>query len=200
MTPLDTFMHTFGEWLLLHESVIKAHVPHGKQELKTSCGAAALKIVFQYFKVGPQSESEIRRLVKTSYSGTRTQNIIAACKKFGLKTKARYNMDRHELEAWLDKKKPVIVCLQAWGTPKDYKNKTSGHYVVAIGYDEKYVYFQDPLMKEKVRGHIPWDEFIKRWRDADADGNPRTRYGIAIWKDGPQTRASEVVKKSKKIK
>lgn len=186
---------------MLREGAIKAHVPTGNQEKEFSCGAAALKVVFQYFKVGPHSEAEIRKLVKSKpNTGTRTQNIIAACKKYGLKTKARYNMDRHELEAWLDKKKPVIVCLQAWGTPERYKSKTSGHYVVAIGYDEKNVYFQDPLMKDKVRGHIPWDEFIKRWRDSDADGNLRTRYGIAIWKDGVQTRASEVVKKSKKIK
>jgi ABC-type bacteriocin/lantibiotic exporter with double-glycine peptidase domain len=92
-------MQTFREWLMLREDVIKAHVPTGSQERMFSCGAAALKLVFQYFKVGPQSEAEIRKLVKSSANtGTRTQNIIAACREHGLKTKARYNMDRHELE------------------------------------------------------------------------------------------------------
>lgn len=185
---------------MLLEDAIKAHVPSTGQELTFSCGAAALLAVFKYFKVGPQTESQVRKLVKSHpANGTRTQNIIAACKKHGLRTKARYNMDRHELEAWLDKKKPVIVCLQAWGKDKQYKEKASGHYVVAIGYDEKNVYFQDPLIYEKSRGHIPWDEFIRRWRDVDASGSNRTRYGIAIWKDGFQKRASEVIKKSKKI-
>lgn len=193
-------MHTFGEWLMLLETAIKTHLPKGGQEKKHSCGAAALLAVFKYFKVGPQTEREVRKLVKSSPdAGTRTQDIIAGCKKYGLRTKARYNMDRHELESWLNKKKPVLLCLQAWGKNKDYKNKTSGHYVVAIGYDEKNVYFEDPFIYEKSRGHIAWDEFIKRWRDADMHGNLRTRYGIAIWKDGFQTRASEVVKKSKKI-
>lgn len=185
---------------MLLETAIKTHVPTGGQERKFSCGAAALLVIFKYFKVGPQDEAAIRKLVKSHpKAGTRTQDIIAACKKYGLKTKVRYNMDRHELEGWLDKKKPVIVCLQAWGEHHEYKDKASGHYVVAIGYDEKNVYFQDPLIYEKSRGHIPWNEFIRRWRDKDVDGNPRVRYGISIWKDGVQTRASEVVKKSKKI-
>jgi len=48
----------------------------------------------------------------------------------------------------LKAKIPVILLLQAW---KDEDDSTpyavdfdDGHYVVAIGYDQQYIYFEDP--------------------------------------------------------
>jgi uncharacterized protein len=190
-------MMTFSQWMMLREGTVKTHVPTVRQETDYSCGAAALMAVFKYFRVGPKTEEEIRKLLDTnSEDGTRTKNIIKVARKFGLETKAKYNMDPHDLKKWLDEEKPIIVCLQAWGKKKHYKTKDSGHYVVAIGYDKNNVYFQDPSLT-KTRGHIPWKEFIKRWHDKDASGD-RDRYGIAVWKEGGR-KQKEVIKRSKRI-
>ncbi len=189
---------SFREWLLLREGVIKTPVPRKTQDTGFSCGASALRSVLHYFGI-EKSEEEIRKVADTNEKdGTRTKNIIKAARHYGLETKAKYNMDEQDLKDWLDEKKPVIVCFQAWGSPKHYKTKDSGHYAVVIGYDEKNVYFQDPSIKEKARGYLSWKAFIKRWHDKDANG-PRDRYGIAFWKENARKK-KETLKRGKKIK
>lgn len=190
---------SFHKWLVLREGVIKTPVPPKPQELSFSCGAGALRSVLHYFNI-KKTEEEVRKVAKTNEDdGTRTQNLIKAARHFGLETKAKYNMDEQNLKDWLDEKKPVIICFQAWGNKKQYKDKKSGHYAVVIGYDEENVYLQDPAIHTKHRGHIPWKEFIKRWHDVDAGGDERDRYGIAMWKKGGRKK-KEVVKRSQKIK
>jgi predicted double-glycine peptidase len=191
-------MMSFREWLVIREGVIKTPVPPKPQEESSSCGAGALRSVLHYFGIN-KTEEEIRKVAKTNEEGTRTKNLIKAARHFGLETKAKYNMDEQDLKDWLDEKKPVIVCFQAWGHKKYYKTKESGHYAVVIGYDEDNVYFQDPNIKTKSRGHLPWKEFVKRWHDKDSDTSDRDRYGIAMWKPGARKK-KEVVKRSKKIK
>ena len=193
-------METFQDWLLLYEGSIKTHVPTVRQEEKFSCGASVVKALFEYFKVSCHSEKQLINLLKTNErDGTRTINIIKICREYGLKTKARYNMTFEELKKYLDSKKPVITCIQAWGNKKKYKDKKSGHYVIAIGYDKDNVYFQDPSTGKGMRGYIPWNELRERWKDMDTNGGDRTRYGIVVWKEGGIKKA-EIVNKSVKIK
>ena len=191
-------MMSFREWLVIREGVIKTPVPPKPQECEFSCGAGALRSVLHYFGIN-KTEEEIRKVAGTNESdGTRTENLIKAARTFGLRTKAKYNMDEQDLKDWLDEEKPVIICFQAWGPKKKYKNKESGHYAVAIGYDKKNLYLQDPKIRTKARGHLSWKEFIKRWHDKDSEGD-RDRYGIAMWKPGANKK-KELVKRSKKIK
>lgn len=185
-------MKSFKEWLIIREG-IKVQVPLKKQELKFSCGAGALRSVLHYFNI-KKTEKEVRKMVKTTKNGTKTQNIIKAARDLGLKTKTKYNMDEKNLKTWLDKKIPVIVCFQAWGAKKYYKSQESGHYAVAIGYDKKHVYFQDPSL-EDIRGHLTWNDFMKRWHDIGRDS-----YGIAVWKENPHQKNKEIVNSSMKIK
>lgn len=187
---------SFRQWVLLREGVIKTPVPKKSQEFTFSCGASALRSVLHYFNIN-KTEEEIRKIAKTNKQyGTTTKNLIKAAKYFGLKAKQQYNMREDELKSYLDEKKPVIVCFQAWGDKKYYKTKESGHYAVVIGYDENKVYFQDPLIKEKIRGHLSWEKFIKRWHDV---GN-HDRYGIILWKEKSRKNKKEIIKRSKEIK
>lgn len=185
--------------MMLREGVIKAQVPPKPQELTFSCGAGALRSILHYYGID-KTEEEIRKIAKTNENGTKTKNLIKAARHYGLETKAKYNMDEQDLKDWLDEKKPVIVCFQAWGSKKYYKTKDSGHYAVVIGYDDENVYFQDPQIQEKSRGHISWKEFIKRWHDkesSDSDSE-RDRYGILMWKNRAR-KNKEILKRSKKI-
>jgi predicted double-glycine peptidase len=52
--------------------------------------------------------------------------------------------------------RPVIVQIQAWGDEgTDYTNDfDDGHYVVAIGFDENYLYFEDPWIIGNI-AYIP---------------------------------------------
>ena len=52
--------------------------------------------------------------------------------------------------------RPVILLMQAWSDPiVDYTNDfDDGHYVVAIGYDLNYIYFEDPWILGNI-AYIP---------------------------------------------
>src|SRR3990167_11125340 len=171
----------FKAWLLEQENPIKIALPAVHQSSNYDCGAASLRSIASYFGFGPETEQQFIKAVKaTKDNGTEPKNLIRAAKSFGLKVLAKENMSIQELIAMLDKGKPVICDIQAWGEPKEYKTKNSGHYVVAIGYDDKHIYFEDPSMKV-TRGKLTYDDFIRRWHDKDINGKPFKRLGIVVW-------------------
>ncbi len=199
-------MSSFRLWLEEEEGFepengphIKVHLPAVRQSHNYDCGAAALRSVAEHFKVGPEKEADFIKACKTSKkNGTRPGDIIRVAQQFGLNTRAKSGMTFKELRSVLDMHRPVICCIQAYGEEKDYKKLNSGHYVVAIGYDGGYVYFEDPSMKGS-RGMLPYKEFAKRWHDKEADGTVYHRWGVAIWKPSDEETDREHVPQEKKI-
>lgn len=56
----------------------------------------------------------------------------------------------------------------------------SGHYVVVIGYDGGYLYFEDPWILGSI-AYIPKGEFLERWHDyVHADGRRVQNLGIVV--------------------
>ena len=72
----------------------------------------------------------------------------------------------------------MIILLQAWNQTEkrpDYTNTNDyGHYVVAVGYDKKRIYFEDPAVFSTV--YLTYKEFEKRWHADDVE----TLYNFAI--------------------
>ena len=172
-----------GTFSKIPEGAIKTPIPKVKQKTCFSCGSAALHSICVYWGVGPKSEYDyIKHLQTDEAFGTLPNKIIKFAKSKGLIVEAKHEMTIHELISFLDGGKPVIVLLQAWGNLKKYKGCYSGHYVVAIGYDDTKIYFEDPLLHGQ-RGYLTKKQFCERWIDYDALGNYYYRYGIAIWKE-----------------
>lgn len=89
-----------------------------------------------------------------------------------------------DIEKLIAKQTPVIVDIQAW---KDSDNKAAwkndwidGHYVVAVGYDSKNLYFEDPSLMESI-GSITQSEFLDRWHDykGSDDYDPETSVTVS---------------------
>lgn len=173
-----------AEYKLIPENAIKINLPNVQQSTWFSCGPACVQSVMAYFGVGPDEQDEyVERLKAEPYGGTAPNDIVNFCKEYGLSVKLVKNMKIEALVNFLEKGRPVICAIQAYGTKKDYKNWIKGHYVVAIGYDKKHIYFEDPLITGK-RAFVPIDEFIDRWHDYDKHGNEYQNLGIVIWKRG----------------
>ncbi len=70
------------------------------------------------------------------------------------------------LENSLDQKRPVIVLIQAWKDDDDPipypSNFDNGHYVVAIGYDRDYIYFEDPWIHGSLT-YMSRSDLYDRW-------------------------------------
>lgn len=177
------------------KNVIKIPVPNVQQTTKFSCGAAVTQSVCCYFGVGPDEQNEyMERLHAVPDGGIAPTDIVKFCKDYGLCADAIENMTTEQLIEYIEKGRPVICAMQAYGTKKEYKNWSSGHYVVAIGYDKKNIYFEDPMSTGR-RVFLAIDEFAERWHDYDKHNKEYNHLGIVIWKRG----CTSVLHEAKKL-
>lgn len=195
--------YAFATWLIVEKremlDKIRVPVPSVRQTTKYSCGAAALRAIFQYYEVGPKEEQKFIDMMNTNHrDGTRPSHIVTTAREYGLCVKQRHNLTIRKLKNILNQHRPVICPIQAYGSERAYKKRQSGHYVVAIGYDKENIFFEDPVLKGK-RGVLSYKDFDERWHDKDADGKEYDHYGIVIWKDDGGERDSEYLTKGKKI-
>jgi predicted double-glycine peptidase len=172
---------------------IHLNLPALTQAANYTCGAVALESICRYFNVGPLTETDFARLLQSDpENGTPPDHIGVVARSFGLEVESRSGMTLDDLTQALDDGSPVIVAIQAWGTPEFYPANWSGHYVVAIGYDAEHVYFMDPEL-EDARGYLTREDFDQRWHDEDGQGNVYDHFGMVFSK--PET-AEEIFAES----
>jgi predicted double-glycine peptidase len=189
----------FRVWLEQHKPKILIPIQTAKQSHDYDCGSAALRAICEYYKVGPEDQAEFIKACDTGKEkGTHPEDLVKAARSFGLNAGIAHNMNLEQLFHLLDQEIPVICAVQAWGNKHDYHKLDDGHYVVAIGYDDENVYFEDPSMKAS-RGYIPFQEFMRRWNDIEY-GKDKTEHhlGIAVWQNKNDVDA-EPMKQAKKI-
>jgi predicted double-glycine peptidase len=99
-------------------------------------------------------------MTKATYDyGASIHEILRVAREFGLKADHHFNMTFDDLTGYLNRNVPVIVLIQAWiDDDEGYINWNDiwedGHYVVAIGYDNMYIYIEDPSILGGI-GYIP---------------------------------------------
>jgi predicted double-glycine peptidase len=167
--------------------VIRIPVPNTFQQTDYTCGPASLRAVCEYFGVGPRTEREIKADMGMPRTGADPGHLMQALVKYGLEFQPYYPMSIRQLKRSVDRRRPVILMLQAWGETTDYEWRPSykyiwrdGHWVVAIGYDTSGMYFEDPSIRN-ARGFIPFAELMERWHDWGANYEHMYYYGISAW-------------------
>lgn len=171
---------------------IRIPVPDTLQQTDFTCGASSLQAVCKYYGVGPDEEPEFVKDMGMPRTGSDPEHIIRAVEKYRLRYQEFYPMSQARLKACLDRMRPVILMLQAWGTTEgEYTRRTyrtiyeDGHWVVAIGYDRRGFYFEDPSIRA-ARGFLSYDELDVRWHDYGPRYELMDHYGVAVWKPGVQ--------------
>ncbi|HTW96438.1 MAG TPA: cysteine peptidase family C39 domain-containing protein [Candidatus Methylomirabilis sp.] len=131
------------------------------------CGAKATEAVLAYYGQDVDEQTVMKMAGTTSRYGTPLKGIERTLRHFGLKLESK-KMTIRVLKKYLDREIPVIILLQAW--PANLKQKIDwknwwqdGHYVVAIGYDKKKIYFEDPMCN--MRTYLTFKELQDRWHD-----------------------------------
>jgi ABC-type bacteriocin/lantibiotic exporter with double-glycine peptidase domain len=132
------------------------------------CGPASLKIVLDYYGM-EKTETELAKLCRQDKNlGVDDEKIKKAAESLGFKVKIKNNSNFKDIENWLDKNVPVIV---NWFTKgrQDYSESevADGHYSVAVGLDEEYIYLQDPEIG-KIR-KLKRDDFMRVWFDFEGE-------------------------------
>lgn len=183
-----------GNWKVIRQTgksdVKVLNLPDVRQATPYTCGVSALQAVLFYYGIQYREGTLAEYAGTTAEEGTPPDGIEKAVKKINgenntkLTTEVKQNADISDVEKLIDAETPVIVNLQAW---KDADNKAAwkndwidGHYVVAIGYDSKNLYFEDPSLMGSV-GSIPQSEFLNRWHDYKGTGayDPKTSVTVS---------------------
>ena len=148
------------------------------------CGPASLKTILDYYGIN-KTEEELAKLTGKDDSGVDDIRLVKAATYLGFNTEVKNESTFADIESWLKKGVPVIVDWFTRGRA-DYPSSevADGHYSVAVGLDEEYIYLQDPEIGEMRK--ILRDDFLKVWFDFKGD-NPKpeeliARQLIAIYK------------------
>lgn len=128
------------------------------------CGPANLKIVFDYYGI-EKSEAEIARMCNVDKSlGTDDKILKRVAEGLGFNVEIKNNSTFGNIQNWLDKKVPVIVNWFTRGRA-DYEDSevADGHYSVAVGLDDEFIYLQDPEIGGLRK--LTRDDFLRVWFD-----------------------------------
>lgn len=154
--------------------------PSLRQAYRWDCGANAMQSILAYYGIDIR-EQIVMQLTKTTKGGTPISGMKKVVKKYGLRFKEG-KMAIDDIEKYLDKKIPVILAIQAYPKKKNVdweKDWIDGHYVIAIGYDSKKLYFEDPASISRT--YLTYGEFKKRWHDVDTNGKKYINWGMAVF-------------------
>lgn len=164
-------------------------IPLVRQGRNYTCGVACTQAILRYagYDFDTREDLLAKALQATEESGTPINNIVEFLNRV-----MYHDEDKQIFHAELGKRKsmewlidalkngtPVICAIQAWwcdaagnyAIDHNYKDEgTCGHYVIAVGYDGKRIYFMDPSTAGSY-AYIPIAEFYSRWHDG-ADETP----------------------------
>jgi len=155
-------------------------VPLTRQATNFTCGAASVQSLLGYLGHDFGEAELSRKLKSNSQIGTAYRQIEQLAKAMGYSVSVHKDMSLADLKGQLDKRQPVICLLQAWNEhPVDYKEDwNDGHYALAVGYDEKNIFFMDPSTLGNYT-YIPEGEFLDRWHDTDGK-EKLSHFGMVI--------------------
>jgi hypothetical protein len=119
-------------------------------------------------------------LQTTSEEGTYPENIVRGAQALGFEAEGRDHLSLEEVEQFTAGGAPMIGLVQLWrgekGTAKSVaEDWDNGHYIVVLGVDKDYVYFQDPYTRMS-KAFMPRDTFVDHWHQVmggDLKKNPK---------------------------
>lgn len=197
-------MKKYKEFLFEQENklkpIVKLDFPELRQVTSYDCGATSLQQVLIYYGI-EKREDELIELLDTKKTsiieyGTKLSKMIEVAKYFGLDAEKLENTNIKKIKSFIDEGVPPILLLQAW---RDYskgdldwnKDFKDGHYVVAVGYNDTCIFFEDP--SSVVRTYLTYEELDSRWHDVE-DNNKTKNYNVAIIIKGKKKyKSSEIV-------
>jgi ABC-type bacteriocin/lantibiotic exporter with double-glycine peptidase domain len=168
---------------------VKLDFPELRQIYNYDCGVTAMQQVLIYYGI-EKREDELIKLLDTKKTtiiehGTKLSKMIEVFKYFALDAEIVRNSSIKEVKKLIDDGIPPIILMQAW---RDYsvgnldweKDYSDGHYVVAIGYNDNCIFFEDPA--SVTRTYLSFDEFEKRWHDVDDNNKTKNNHVMVVVK------------------
>jgi len=175
-----------------------------RQSTEYSCGASALQAVLSYW--GRQGdEPELIELMHTnSEVGTYPEDIVRGARALGFDAEMKDHLTLDEVQRFTAGGDPMIALSQVWRSHKEGASSVAdewdnGHYIVVLGVDDDYVYFQDPYVRMS-KAFVPRKSFEDHWHQVMggiSSGNPKLIHvGVLVRGTRPAKKRRSVARKS----
>lgn len=130
-----------------------------KQSDDSRCGVAVVKSILYYYGIDKQ-EDEVAKRCNHSYEyGCSNEDMVKALKSYGIGARIYKNSTIDDLDYWTKHKIPVIADIFMGNLEKS----ATGHAVIVLGVDKKYVHVYDPYLNKNISVfHI---DFMRMWFD-----------------------------------
>jgi len=183
-------MGTLVKYKSIESGSILIPIPNADQMKDYTCGASCLLAICKYYGIGPDEEDKYTLDMKIDeQEGSHPYQIIEAALKYGLSYQEVCPMSIEQLKDYIKDKKPAMIAVQAWAeddtncdSNKLYSSAWEyGHWIVAIGFDNNGIFFEDPVL-QAVRGYLPYTDLLNRWHDLGPKGVRLLQYGLVLWK------------------
>jgi predicted double-glycine peptidase len=159
-----------------------------RQSTEYSCGASALQAVLSYWGKDVEEQELMQRLHTSPETGTYVGDIARVAREFGFTAEVKEDLTLKDLHAALRKGIPVITCGQAWRSRENSDKSVQedwedDHYIVVLGMDNNYVYYQDPFAK-RGNAFVSHRLFEESWHNVrgitKADRKKQIHLGVFI--------------------
>lgn len=177
-----------------------------RQSTEYYCGAAALQAVLSYWGRDVE-QTELAELMHTNAEvGTYPEDIVRGARALGFDAEMREHLTLDEVQRFTAAGDPMIALGQVWRSTRDGARSAvdeweNGHYIVVLGVDDDYVYFQDPYVRMS-KAFVPRKAFVDHWHQimgGASTGNPKLmQVGIFVKGARPTTKRKTVKRKASK--
>jgi predicted double-glycine peptidase len=124
-----------------------------QQATDYSCGASALQSVLSYWGTDVDEHELMKLMGTTEQEGTYPEKMVEAARALGFEAEAIQDLSLEDVREFTAAGHPMIALAQVWRSQSQAAVKRArdewdaGHYVVVLGVDDEYVYFQDPYIR-----------------------------------------------------
>src|SRR5262245_8643780 len=145
-----------------------------------SCGASALRAVLSHWGKDVDETQLMALLHTNSQVGTYPEDIAKGARSLGFDAEVIENLTLDQLDRLTADGSPVIALAQVWLSDRDADRPLediwdNGHYIVVLGVDQDYVYFQDPFI-QMSKAFVPRKTFEDHWHQVmggELERNPK---------------------------
>ncbi len=144
--------------------------PELRQVYAYDCGASALQSVLVWAGINEREDKIMHLAATEEKEGTTIDGLLRVLDLYGLPRIEGQGMYCYEIRRAIRNGHPTIITLQAYRDNPDRGYLScwdDGHYVVAIGYDEHGIIFEDPSAFSRT--YLTDVELCERWHDRDGD-------------------------------
>lgn len=167
--------------------------PELRQVYSYDCGANALQSILTYYGYDLREEEIMKMAGTNEEAGSSPAGLRKVAEHFSIPYKdGTFTIE--DLKVHIENGYPTVMPLQAWPESTEGIDWDAewgeGHWVIAIGYNNEGIIFEDPASVKRT--FMTYEDLEKRWHDMGENEEKLIHYGI-VFKGIPKYKYNDII-------